>query len=366
MSKKTLFMVLICCLAVGLASTASAASTWKRLGTSPFYQPSLTSKADLESLVKNRSADLKAGFAKAGAPELFPAFMEQFPTAKIDSVMVLPGETFAWVLFKRRTGGKVAILRDVTWKGAAPFDAYRFDIDKDGKRHEFVVPYVCGNVALRRVGPIPPAPVAVAAPAPPPPAPAPVAAAAPPPAPPSPPPVAPKPAPIVPPPPPAPKPVVVPPPAPAPVAPKAVAVAPAPVAEPLTGLLVDVGVSRQFDPANYAFARVGYELPLSEKLYLMGLVGGAVRWMGNDGGNAFTADALLDYHWLGPISVGAGVGYWSGNDGQLDLLADVGFLLFGSPAGSNTSLFLEARLPADELDNLKEFGRCGLGLRFRF
>jgi hypothetical protein len=131
-------------------------------------------------------------------------------------------------------------------------------------------------------------------------------------------------------------------------------------------LLFDVGFSRQLDPANYLFARVGYELPLSDKLYLLGLVGGSLRWMGNDGGSAFTADLMLDYHWLGRHSVGLGAGFWSGNGGQVDLIADVGYLVFGDPEGSNGSLFLEARLPADELGSVNEFGRIGLGMRFRF
>jgi hypothetical protein len=46
--------------------------------------------------------------------------------------------------------------------------------------------------------------------------------------------------------------------------------------------------------------------------------------------------------------------------------ADVGYLLAGRPEGGNTSLFVEARLPADELGSPNEFGRFGLGLRFRF
>jgi hypothetical protein len=146
----------------------------------------------------------------------------------------------------------------------------------------------------------------------------------------------------------------------------AAAPAPAPAASSPGGLLLDVGLSRQPDPANYLFARVGYEVPLSDKLYLMGLLGGYVRWMGNDGGNAFTADALLDYHWLGGFSLGFGAGYWSGNDGQVDLVADLGHILAGDPDGANTSLFLETRLPTDELDNPNEFGRLGLGLRLRF
>ena len=210
--------------------------------------------------------------------------------------------------------GRVSVLKDATWKGASAFDAYRFTIDKDGKRHEFVVPFACGNVALRSVGPIPPPPVAAAprpaepaAPAPvapPPPVAAPAAVAAPAP-------VAPPPAPV------APQPVAA---APAPVATAAAYVAPAPPpapvppppAKPHGGLLFDVGLARQPDPANYAFARVGYELPLFDKLYLMGLVGGSVRWMGNDGGSAFTADLLLDYHWLDKLSFGLGAGFWSG------------------------------------------------------
>ena len=139
-----------------------------------------------------------------------------------------------------------------------------------------------------------------------------------------------------------------------------------PAAKPLGGLLFDVGLSRQPDPANYVFARVGYELPLVDKLYLMGLVGGYVRWMGDDGGSAFTADALLDYHWLNAFSFGLGAGYWSGNDGQVDLLANLGYRFSGTPDGRNTSLFLDVRLPADNLGNSDKFGRFGLGVRFRF
>lgn len=368
MLKRKFILVLVACLAVGFASSASAATSWKRLGANPFNRPPLSSEADLNLLVKNRTADLKTGFTKAGSPDLYPAFMEQFPTARIDSVTVAPGDTFVWIVFKKKATGRVSVLKDATWKGSAPFDAYRFTIDKDGKRHEFVVPLACGNVALRNVTPIPPPPVAAAPRPPAPPAPAPVA---------PPPPVA------------APAAVVAapaPPPPPKPVVPKPIAAAPAPVAtaaaapapppppppvpppppKPPCGLLFDVGFARQPDPANYAFARVGYELPLFDRLYLMGLLGGSVRWMGNDGGSAFTADLLLDYHWVGGFSFGLGAGFWSGNDGQIDLLADVGYLLTGSPDTRNTSLLLEARLPADELGGFNEFGRIGLGLRFRF
>ena len=316
-----------------------------------------------------RISYLETGFAKAGNPDLYPAFMEQFPAATIDSVKIPPGEVLTWMLFKSKTkNGRVTVLKQVAWRGAAPFDAYSFHIDKDEKRYEFIVPAICGNVTLHYIAPIPPAPVAAPAPV----APAPVVAAAPPPAPapapaaapvpaPEPPAPAPVPAPV------APVPIVAaaPPPDVAPV-PAPVPVPPPPAAKPRGRLLADLGLSRQPDPANYLFARVGYEYPLTAKLYLMGLLGGYVRFAGDDGGSAFTADAMLDYHWMSRFSVGLGAGFWSGNDGQLDLLANVGFLVFGTPESANGSLFIETRLPADELGDSDMYGRFGMGLRYRF
>lgn len=385
MAKRWVSVALITCLALGLASTAGAASTWRRLGGNPFYQPPLRSEADLQTLVKTRGADLRAGFAKAGYPDLYPAFAEQFPAAAIEPVTVDPGATFAWVVFKRRQTGRVAVMKDVTYKGDAPFAAYRFTVDKDGRRHEFVVPHACGNVALRSVAPIPPppAPAAVAPPpavpeAAPPPPPPPVVKPAPAPPPareaapaPPPPPVA-KPEAVAPPPPPPPPPapppqppitgvVVVPrrPPPPPP---------PPPPAPPKRegGPLLDAGVSRQPDPANYAFARVGYELPLAPRLFLQGFVGGAQRWMGSDGESAFTADALVNWRSPDRFELGAGAGFWSGNDGQVDLLADVGYRIAGPADAANVSLIFEARVPADDLGAVDTLGRFGLGVRFRF
>ena len=118
MPKLKVFLLLIVCLAVGIASSASAATSWKRLGANPFNRPPLSSEADLRTLVKNRSVDLKTGFTKAGYPDLYPAFMEQFPTAKIDSVTIVPGDTFAWIVFKKRPPGGSPYSR--TRRGKVP------------------------------------------------------------------------------------------------------------------------------------------------------------------------------------------------------------------------------------------------------
>jgi hypothetical protein len=376
MPKQRLFLTMLVIMALGLATSASAATNLRKLARSPFYAPGVTSAADLTKLVNERTAELEAGFAKAGNPDLYPAFMQQFPAATIDTVKVAPGETFTWMLFKRKKSGRVAVLKQVTWKGAAPFDAYSFHIDKDGKRYEFIVPAICGNVTLNYIAPIPPAPARALAPAPPPAAP--VAAPAPPPAAapkaaaapqaPTPAPPAPVAAPAAPPAAAAPKMVAAPPPA-APAPAPAPKPAPAPAAlaaKPHGGWLADIGYAHQPDPANYVFLRAGYEFPLVDRLYLMGLVGGYLRFDGENGGSAFTADALLNYHWASRLSFGVGAGYWSGNDGQLDLIANLGVLAFGPPEGGNGTIFLEARLPADDLSDDDGFARYGIGLRYRF
>jgi hypothetical protein len=157
---------------------------------------------------------------------------------------------------------------------------------------------------------------------------------------------------------------------------------PPPVPKRLGGPLADIGFAYQPDPASYLFGRIGYEYPLSSKWYLVGLLGGDIRLKGNDGGSAFTADVLLDYHWHNRLSFGIGAGLWigeddddndeadanddGGNDAQADLIAEIGYLLSGDPAGRNRSLFFEMRSAFDELDDTFDYGRFGAGLRFRF
>jgi hypothetical protein len=130
---------------------------------------------------------------------------------------------------------------------------------------------------------------------------------------------------------------------------------------------VDVGFSYQNDPASYLFVRMGYEFPLFDKLSLMAYLGGYFRIHGYEGGTAVIADAMLDYHWWNRLSFGLGAGYWwTGNEGQMDLIANVGVLVYGKPDSFNSTLFLEARSEVNELGNMHDQGRFGLGIRFRF
>lgn len=312
--KKALILLFGVWLTVSCASSAAAAVSLKRLAEHPFSPP-MTSVAEFQAMVKKNSTDLQTGFTKAGYPEVFPEFMARLPAAEFESIRVAPGERFVWMLFRNKHTGKVKVLQDVTWKGEQAFDAWRFHIDYNGRRYEFVVPPVCGNLSLRNVGPVP----AKVVPAP----------AAPPPV------------------------------APAPAAPE-----PEPVVQRKGGPVFDVGLAQQFDPASYIFARVGYEYPLVEKLYIMGLVGGFIRFDGDDGGDAFTADALLNYHFTDKMFVGGGVGYWSDDD-EIDLIVNLGYLIYEKPDVFKASLFIEGRCQADDLIS-SEASRLGAGVRFRF
>jgi len=382
-----IFLVGVC------ASPAFAAVSLKRLGDHPFYRQTMTSEADLRTMVDQNGADLEAGFTKAGNPELYPDFMRQFPTAKIETVKVGPGERFDWMLFRKNGTGPVTAIKDVTWEGEAPFDAYRFYIDKDGQRYQFVVPAVCGNVSLSSVEAIP-QPVNQS-----------------------------------------------------PVCTMTLSTTelkcgqvvtvdasgstdgdgtiasvifrlldasdqvvsekidteapyvqeftipcessqytvtavvidntgaesrPADclqtmkVAERKGGPVIDLGYAHQFDPANYVFARVGYEYPLAEKISVLGMIGGFARFEGDDGDDAaFVADALLNYYFNDKLYMGGGLGFWSGNDGEVDLIVNMGYLIHETAAGMKTSLFVEGRCYADELVS-SDASRLGVGVRFQF
>ncbi|TSA46647.1 MAG: hypothetical protein D4R56_03465, partial [Deltaproteobacteria bacterium] len=153
--KRKMFFVLIVWLLVSFVSSAFAASTYKRVGENPFYRPPLTSEADLRALVKSRITQIRTGFTKAGYPNLYRDFSEQFPSATVDSIKVSPGETFKWMLFRKKGAGPVIATKDVTWGGAGTLDAYRFYINSKGQRYEFAVLNACGNIALKNITKIP-------------------------------------------------------------------------------------------------------------------------------------------------------------------------------------------------------------------
>lgn len=313
MTKRRVIFAIVVCLVFGQISMASAASTLKKLGTHAFYTPALTSVEDLKSVMAKKSADVKTGFEMAGYGDLADGFLQAVASGDIQSAKVQPGTTMEWMLYRRNGKGKVRVAKDVTWAGAAAFDAYQVKVTKDGTIYNIVVPLICTNVALLGSSPVPPPPPVVK---------------------------------------PAPKPVP-----------------PPPVVRNLFPF-VDLGWWRQFDPANYVGVRGGLQYRFTENFAVTGLVGGLIKADGSDGTSAFHVDALanfmVDRFWLG---LGGGYRIPSDSDkddNHFDIVANVGVRVYGDPQAFNASVFLEARIPVDETSDLSTYGRFGAGIRLMF
>lgn len=326
MKKRTVFWMGVAGVLFCSFSLADAAQTLTRMGASPFYKQPLASVADLNEMVNSSQESLAEGFKKAGYPELFNAFMTQFPTVEIHNVQVQQGEALQWMMYRRNGKGSVRVMKDLVWGGEEPFDAFEFFIESSGKRYRMIVPLICGNVALKDVADVP------------------EVAETPPPE-----------------------------PVPPPEEIKSVeAATPEPeetVADMRRGrLLADVGAFRVFDPLNFYGARLGYEYRFTPNYSLVGMVGFFLA-EDNDsyaGDDAFTADVLFNYRY-DRMFAGVGLGAWiSDYNDQVDAVFNVGVRLFGDPEAFNTSLFFEVRSDVEEFDDIVDKGRFGIGLRFQF
>ncbi len=322
---KLKLIVQVTILIVLLAGVSQAATTMTVLGHNPFHNPPLKSVEDLRAVMAEAKVEVEEGLKIAGYPELYQPLMEQFPQAEIRTVEYQKGEAFQWMLYKRKGKGKVKVMKDMTWGGDKPITGYEFYIDSDGVRYTFAVPLVCANLALKNTAFAPamkkvePAPVEVA--------PTPVGE-----------------------------------------------VKPA-VAEEISplGFVADIGYLHQMDPANYVFARVGFDFMVNEKFSVLAMLGAAPNVHGSDGQSAVLVDFIGEYSWS-RMFVGLGLGAWitSGDDDldaedtDLDIIANIGYRVCGEPGTLNTSLFLEARSGIDELDDFTEYGRFGIGMRVRF
>lgn len=393
-------------LLVGMVSVAQGATTLMQIGRSPFHQPPLTSVNDLLGMIQAQQGEVEKGFALAGRSDLYAPFMEQITEIQIESVEFQKGATFEWMFYKKKGKGNVRVVKNVIWGNDTPFTGFKFDIDSDGNRYTFAVPYGCGNIALIGTSKIPavatiPASVPVSVP---------------------------------------------------PNQPPVCGVTVTPVEAfcgantivdassstdsdgSITGMSVavvdakgqvvseqvvdgetlvteigmpcgastvkvtvtdndgetaectidvsgrsrtrfigDLGYYRQFDPGHYLFGRVGLEYKLNEDFSILGMIGGAPHIDGTDGKSAFMADLLGEYS-FSRYFVDFGIGGWltdgdddnDAEDSQLDLIAAFGARVYGEPESFNASLFVEVRSGVDELDRLYDYGRFGLGVRFRF
>ena len=319
-----------------------AATQLKKMGGNPFYKAKGLKAERVYPMLTRLKADVKRGFAKAGAAELYEPFMEQLKTAKLEPVDIRPGEALKWMIYKKK--GKVAVSRDLVWSGKAPFQAYRMVVRHNDRDYEFIMPKACLNISLKEVTEVPKV--------------------------------------MAPPPPPKEEPKVAPPPKePEAAPPVAAAPPPAPVPPPArrrTGeepkaaakkgfIVADIGPLFRFDVSAFAMGRIGYRYKFTDQFALTGLVGFAALIDGDDDHPAFLADAIFTYHPAKWIYLGAGVGLWaSSEDSKGDLILEIGFPITDSSKGPNFEFFVEGRSAFDQFDEFGKYGRVGGGLRILF
>jgi hypothetical protein len=307
----------------------------------PFHRPPLTSVAGFRQMMAAEQGDIMEGMSQAGYPELYQPLMRQISRVKIRRVSYAPNQQFLWMLSRSERTGQIQVISPMIWGGSGMLTSYEFTIRKDGASYVFATPLVCGNLALKEIimdapggwQPVPEygqqteqvqtqqqdCPSCPSCPS-----------------------------------------------------DCGQSGCPADCRLPFR-LVADAGFLHQIDPANYLFARVGIQHVIDDRLSLLVMAGGAAQVDGDDGDDAFLIDFLLQYDWF-RMFAGFGVGGWitsgdkdgDGGDSDLDLIANIGTRIYGHPRTFNTSLFLEARTAADELDSIGDFGRFGAGLRWNF
>jgi hypothetical protein len=396
---KWFFVVL---LLVSFAGIAQAETQLKQLGVNPFYGPEIKSNDDFRRMVRETLPELKKGFNQAGAADLFEDFVAQVKQPDIREIDVNPGEKLQWMIFRK--GTTVKVVKDVVWAGKEPFAAFLVNVDKAGIRYTFVVPAKCGNVSLALTQPLPVAKVVENNP--------PFCQ------------VAISPLNLAP-----GKDVTIDasqsgdtdgsiaavfiqvedanskvvaknkldkPPfvhqltmnqtgdytirvsvvddkgqesfSPGCVATTVtVAAAKETKVESSSGHLVaDAAIMHQPDPATYLLFRVGYDYRFNDSLSVLGMVGVAPVVDGEDDDDSLMADITGIYHYQ-RMFVGAGVGAWhSSMDDRVDMIVNAGYRVYGEADTFNIALFVEGRAAFDQFDELNDYGRLGVGLRFQF
>lgn len=134
--------------------TASAFAQTKKLKSIGHYtlvriRGNVPTQDVMKRLVDRYSGDIKQGFDLANAGDLYLPFMDQLKASKFEEKSLPVGDKLQWMLF--RSGGKVKVVRDIEWAGKKPLDVFVFNVEKDYKNYEFVMPRPCGNISLRSI-----------------------------------------------------------------------------------------------------------------------------------------------------------------------------------------------------------------------
>ncbi len=151
MKNKKLAVFVILLLVIATTVTFAQTKKLKSIGhyTLVRIRGNVPTQEVMKRLVDRYAGDIKQGFDLAGASDLYLPFMDQLKNAKFEERSLPVGDTLMWMLF--RSNGKVKVVRDVEWAGKKPLDVFAFNVEKDFKNYEFVMPRPCGNISLRSI-----------------------------------------------------------------------------------------------------------------------------------------------------------------------------------------------------------------------
>jgi hypothetical protein len=149
-NKKVAILVVFLLFVFALSSYAETKQL-KRIGqyTLVRIKGKIPTQEVMKKLVELYAGDIKYGFDLAGNGDLYLPFLDQLKTATFEEESLPVGDKLMWMLF--RSHGKVKVAQDIEWAGKAPLDVFAFNVTKDYKSYEFVMPRPCGNISLRSI-----------------------------------------------------------------------------------------------------------------------------------------------------------------------------------------------------------------------
>src|SRR5215471_6733964 len=138
--------------AVVLTCVASASAQGPReteirvLGGPNRFSGPMHSVADLRAMVNTNRSQFANVLALAGLDRISAQILDLLTTGRVIDTAVAPNTYMEWMALKR--SGTPGLLRNVRWVGRQSFEAYQITVEAAGYNYTFVVPKVCGNLAL--------------------------------------------------------------------------------------------------------------------------------------------------------------------------------------------------------------------------
>jgi hypothetical protein len=120
------------------------------LGGGTRFTPPTKDLAALQKLYARPrlQTDLRKVFAEAGVESVTDQFLKAIAEGTVKDTSVPVGSTMEWMASRIAGNLRPHLLRNVTWAGKKPFDAFEIVIDDMNRTYTFWIPKVCGNVAM--------------------------------------------------------------------------------------------------------------------------------------------------------------------------------------------------------------------------